>query len=841
MVKTAWHVGVRARFPLGDTMDALLQDLRFGLRLLWKDKGFTLAAVLTLAVCLGANAALFTVVDSVLLRPLAFPHPEQLVYVYDSFPGAGIPRAGASVLDYLDRVKGVPAFSQSALWTNHSLSLNAGNRPQQVTVMEVTPSFFPLLQASPLLGRAFTESEGEVGHEHAVILSYATWQQLYGGRRDALGQDLRVNDVPYTIVGVMPRGFTFDDPDVRAWIPAAFTDAEKSEDARFDENYDFIGRLKAGATLAQARTQLAALDRENYQRFPQWQHILKDTGFHTEAVGLQSDLVRNVKAMLYLLWGGALFVLLIGAVNVANLALVRSRVRLRELATRAALGADRLRLARQLITESVVVAVAGGGLGLLVGYGALRGFSLLNLRDLPRGSEIQMTGAVVAFVLGLAALVGVLIALVPVASVLRADLAAVFHEDARTGTAGRRAQVVRRTLVIAQVGLAFVLLFGAGLLLASFQKVLAVDPGFDPQHVLTASVRMPDARYPNGTALAQFSKRALDAIRTLPGVVSAGATTNVPLGGNYSSSVILAEGHQTQPGESIVSPYYASVSPGYFQSMGIALLKGRLFDDHDTADAPKVAIVDEELARHFWGDRDPIGLRLYKPSSMQDPMAITPKTKFYTVVGVVRHVAVRGVARGDKTVGAYYYPLDQDPAHRITFTIRTAGDPSSLIGGLRAKIAALDSELPVYDVETMTQRTDKALVTRRSPLVLSIGFGAVALFLAAIGIYGVLAYLVTQRRKEIGIRIALGSTSGQIFQLILREGVVVLAVGFVAGLLGALAVSRGLTSQLYQVQPANPVVLAGVTAVLAAVALVACLVPAGRATRVDPVVALRQE
>ena len=822
-------------------MDSLLQDLRFGLRLLWKDTGFTLAAVLTLAVCLGANAALFTVVNTVLLRPLPFSHPGQLVYVYDSFPGAGITRAGASVPDYFDRLSGVPAFSQSALWSDRSLSINAGNRPQQVTVMEVTPSFFPLLQASPLLGRTFTEDEGEQGHEHKAILSYATWQELYGGRPEAIGRDLRVNDVPYTIVGVMPQRFSFMNPDVRVWTPAAFTAYEKSEDARFDENYDFIGRLKPGATLAQAQAQVAALDRTNYQRFPQWQRILKDSGFHTVAVDFQHDLVRNGKAMLYLLWGGAVFVLLIGAVNVANLALVRSRVRLRELATRAALGAGRMRLARQLVTESLVVAVAGGGLGLLVGYGALRGFSLLNLQDLPRGGRIQMDGATVWFVIGLAALVGVLVALVPVASILRTDLSAVFHEDVRTGSAGRGAQVLRRTLVIAQVALAFVLLFGAGLLLASFRQVLNVDPGFDPQHVLTASIRMPDSRYPNGAAQAQFTTRAVDAIRTLPGVVSAGATTNIPLGGSYSSSVILAEGHQIQPGESFVSPYYSSVTPGYFKTMGIPLLKGRLFDEHDTADAPRVAIIDEQLAQHFWPGQDPVGRRLYKPTSMQDPMAITPKTTFITVVGVVRHVAVRGVAQGDKTVGAYYYPLDQDPAHLVTFTLRTAGDPSSAIGSLRAKIASIDPELPVYDVETMTQRTDKALVTRRSPLVLSIGFGAVALFLAAIGIYGVLAYLVAQRRKEIGIRIALGSTGRQIFELILREGVVVLVAGFAGGLLGAAAVSRGLASQLYQVQPANPVVIGGATAVLAVVALIACLVPAGRAARVDPVVALRQE
>ncbi|HVC19820.1 MAG TPA: ABC transporter permease [Vicinamibacterales bacterium] len=823
-------------------MDSLLQDVRFALRLLWKDKGFTLAAVLTLGVCLGANAALFSVVNTVLLRPLPFPHAEQLVYVYDSFPNAGIPRASSSVPDYEDRVRGVPAFSQSALYDDHSMSLDVGGgRPEQVTVTQVTPSFFPLLEVAPFIGRAFTPEDGEVGREHKIVLSYATWQAMYGGRTDALGQDLRVNDVPYTVIGVMPKGFSFIKPDIRAWIPTAFTPKDKSLESRFNESFEFIGRLKPGATLAQAQAQLDAIDAANFDRFKEFQQLLKNTGFHVTAVPFQADLVRNVKAMLYLLWGGALFVLLIGAVNVANLALVRSRVRLRELATRAALGAGRLRLARQLVTESLVLAAGGAALGLLVGEASLRLFSTLNLQELPRGAGIHLDGATVAFVLGLTAVVGLLIALIPVASIVRADLNAVFHEDVRTGSAGRGARALRRALVVTQIALAFILLFGAGLLLASFRQVLDVNPGFDARHVLTASIRLPDARYPTGDARAQFTDRSLAAIRVLPGVTAAGATSQVPLGGDYSSSAILAEGYQMRPGESIVSPYYSEVTPGYFQAMRIPLMKGRFFDAHDTKDALHVVIIDQRLARHFWPHTDPVGHRLYKPTDPQNLTAITPKTKFFTVVGVVHDVAVRGAGETDPTVGAYYFPIDQSPVHLVTFTIRTAGDPNGLIGAVRAKIASLDPQLPVYDIETMTQRTDKALVTRRSPLVLAIGFGVVALLLAAIGIYGVLAYLVTQRTKEIGIRIALGSSTRGIFELILREGLAVLGIGFLVGLLGTWAVGRGLHSQLYGVQPTDPRVLIGTIVALGAVALAACLLPAGRATRVNPVTALRQE
>jgi predicted permease len=821
-------------------MDTLRQDVRFGVRLLWKDKGFTAAAVLTLALCLGANAALFSVVHNVLLKPLAFPHPEQLVYVYDSFPNAGAERAGASVVDYYDRLRSINVFQQQALYTLHSRSINAADRPQQVDLMEVTPSFFPLLQVAPVLGRTFTPEEGKVGQEHEVVLSYATWQELYGGRKDVIGKALRISDVPYTIVGVMPRTFSFMEPDVRAWVPAAFTDADKAESSRFSESGEYVARLKAGATVAQAQAQLDALNAANYQRFPQWQTLLEDAGFNVIAVPLERDMVRDVRTMLYLLWGGALFVLLLGAINVANLTLVRSRVRLREMMTRAALGAGRLRLARQIVTESLVVSVASALGALFLGYAGLRAFGLLNLQELPRGADIHLDGTTVAVVLALSAAVGVLISAIPALSIFRTDVAGVFREDVRTGTAGRGTRTLRRLLVATQIAVAFVLLVGAGLLLASFQRVLAADPGFNPARVLTASVRLPPTRYGDHTAVAAFANQALVSIRALPGVVRAGATDSIPLSDNYGSSVIEAEGYHPRPSESVLSPLRSSVSPGYFEALQIALVKGRFFTDRDTADAPGVIIIDQRLAQHFWPDQNPIGRRMYMPTSPDD-LTVTPRTKFLTVVGVVHNVAASGVDRADKLVGAYYFPIAQAPQNVLTFTIRTEGDPSSLINSVRRTVANLDPQLPLYDIETMVQRTNHALVNRRSPLMLSIGFGAVALFLSAIGIYGVLAYLVAQRRKEIGIRIALGSSSRQVFRMILREGLVVLAVGFAIGLIGALAMARTLQSQLYGVVATDPRVLTAATVLLALVALVACLVPAGRAARVDPVIALRQE
>jgi len=822
-------------------VDTLLQDLRFGLRLLWKDKGFTAAAVLTLAVCLGANAALFTVVDTVLLRPLPFRSAGRLVAIHNAFPNVGFPLASTSVPDYVDRLHGMPALDALAIYRHRDFSIEAGGRPEQVDILQATPSLFRLLEAAPAIGRLFTEEDAEVGHEHEAIISYATWQQMFGGRPDVLGRDIRIADVPYTIVGVMRRGFWFINPAIRVWTPAAFTPEEKSEDNRLSENWNEVGRLKPGVTIQQAQAQLDALNANLPDRLPQYRKILEDAGYHSFVVPLQADLVRNVKAILYLLWGGALFVLLIGAVNIANLTLVRSRARLRELATRAALGAGRLRLARQLVTESLVVALAGGGLGLLGGYAALRLFGALDLGDLPRAGAIHLDAATAAFSLGLAALVGLLVATIPVSSVLRAELSNVFHEDARTGTAGRSARVLRRLLVVTQVAVAFVLLVGAGLLLASFRQAAAVNPGFDPHGVLIASVRLPDARYTDDAARRLFARQALDRIRALPGVASAGATDAIPLGGNHDDEVIMAEGYRMKPGESVISPNAAVVTPGYFQAMRIPLVRGRFFDAHDTPDAPRVIIVDERLARHFWPDRDPLGHRMFMPTDPQNLTAVTPKTKFFTVVGVVHHVAMRGIADNQPDVGTYYFPFAQQPQRAITFAVRTSRDPVALAPAVRRTVASVDPELPVYDVQTMRQLTDHALLSRRSPLMLSVGFGAMALLLAAIGIYGVLAYLVTQRTREIGIRIALGSTRRRIFDLILREGLVVVGAGLVLGLAGAFALSRGLQSQLYRVQPTDPRVFAGTTAVLGAVALAACLLPAGRATRINPITALRQE
>ena len=819
-------------------MRTLLQDLRFGARLLLKDRSFALTTLLTLAVCIGANAAIFSVVRSVLLRPLPVPQSDRLVFLSNSYPNAGAPRASTGVPDYYDRLREMTVFDEQALYRRTGLTYGSDGGADRLTAVRATPSFYRMTGVTPVHGRIFREEEGHEGKDTVVILSHAAWQARFGANPNAIGQSIRLSGRPHEIVGVMPPDFKFLWSGIDLWVPAAFTAREKSDESRHSNNWNMIGRLKPGATLTQAQQELDAVNARNDERVPQFRQILKDAGFHSFALFLQDEVVRDVRPVLYLLWGGVGFVLLIGCVNIANLVVIRSSARSRELATRYAIGAGLGRLSRQLLTETLLLAALGGLAGIALGWWALRSLSVLRLDQLPRGHEIALDPASVAIMSALALIVGLVIGLLPVLRLARMNVNVTLREEGRGGTSGRGANLLRRGLATAQVAIAFTLLVGAGLLLASFRAVLKLDPGFDPQHVVTASFSLPSAAYRDDASQLQFANRALAAIRGLPGVEASGLTSQLPFSSDRNDSVILAEGYTMKPGESLISPTQSFVTEGYFEAMKIRLTRGRYFDARDTADAPGTIIVDERLAQKFWPGRDPLGRRMYLPSSPEDVLKITPETRFMTVVGVVREVQLADPVTDRQPVGAYYIPYSQAPTSGSTIVVRTLQDPDAFINQVRKQIAAIDPELPLYSIDTMEARMDDGFIGRKVPMLVAAAFGVVALFLAALGIYGVLAYGVAQRRREIGIRMALGSTTREVFGLVLRDGIKIVALGLVAGAVIAYFVGRAMQTQLYEVRSTDPTVAGLVVALLVVVALIATLVPARRAAKVDPTTAL---
>jgi len=821
-------------------MENLLLDLRYAARSLWRSKGFALTVLLTFAVCIAANTALFAVVNSVILQPLPVPDANSILLMGNDYPKAGVLGGNnSSSGDYYDRLREMTAFESQAVFRQREQTIELNGLPQRIHAMAVTPSWFTLLRVSPVIGRPFTEAEGEPGHEHEVILSYSLWQQLFAGDHSVLGRDLRISSQPYSIVGVMPRNFDFIDPDVRLWMPIAFTPEDKT--VHHSNNWYHVGRLKPGATLSQAQAQVNAINAENLERFPEFKQILINAGFHTIVKPLQDMLTAGVKSTLYLLWGGAILVLLIGGLNIANLALTRLSLRRKEMATRIALGAGRAQLVRQLLLENLGLAFTGGVLGITLGAGIVRLLGVIGLEHMPRANEVRLNLTVVLVAVALSVLAGLLVALFPLAGLSKIGINDALHEDSRTGTTGKRTRSVRQLLVAAQIGFAFALLVGAALFLASFRRLLQVDPGFHSKGVVTASVSLPRSKYAKREDWRAFLNRVLPAVRQIPGVSLAGVTTAIPLGSSHNDSVIIAEGYQMQPGESIVSPLQLDVSPGYFEAMGIPITRGRSFEERDNETAPRAVIVDERLAQHFWPDRDPIGRRMHQPNDPNHLLAADEHTIWFTVVGVARSLRYENMEDHGNSVGAYYFPIAQDPDTNFTFALKTTGDPDSSIRSLREQILRADPDLAVFDVHSMSDRIDLSLAPRRTSMLLANAFGVVALFLATLGIYGVLAYLVAQRTREIGIRVALGSTRSNILKLVLREGLQLVVVGLILGFIGALSIQRAIANEIYSVRPLDPLVLASVTLVLTAVALAACAIPARRATRVDPILALRSE
>ena len=820
------------------------RDLQSGIRRLVKDRGFTVTTILTLAVCLGANAAIFTIVYAVLLRPLPVPAPDRIVAMGDVYPTI-TPNdiLSNTAPSYVDRLRAIPALDDQALFTFWFDTVPIDGLAEELRGMRATPSLFRLLRVAPALGRTFTDAEGTIGNDRKIILSHGLWQRLYGGDSAVIGKDLRLGwtGQPYTIVGVMPRGFSFFDrgsdghartpgDGIQFWIPLAFTPAQLSDSARTRYGYFHVGRMRDGAAIEQVRAQVDALNAAIFQRFPELG--LSELGMYTAVTPLQEALTRPVRRTLYLLWGGAAFVLLIGALNIASLSLARSSARARELATRLALGAGRLRVTRELIVEGVVLAGLGGLASVAVGAWIVQTLVPGELTNLPNLASVRMDWTVVGLAAGVSVVIGALIGLVPAAAMRRATLSQVLSDGSRLGTGGRTARHFRRALVVTQLAVSVVLLIGAGLLLTSFRNLLAVDAGFHTERVTTATIFPPPSRYPDRPALVALFDRVLESARNMPGVEAAGITSNIALSGRLSPATVFAADQILQPGEAVVLPSVVSVTPEYFEAMNTRLVRGRYFAESDRADTPRVAIVDERLAARFWPNADPIGQAIRRGDSER-----------YTVVGVVRSVRFESLAGQAESVGAAYFPHTQAPdVGRLRWiAVRTAAGSAAAAPALRAALKTIDPDLPLSDIQTMTERTARSVAPQRLAMALAGVFGIVALFLSAVGIYGVLAYVVARRTREIGIRLALGSTARGIFRLVFNEGLVLVVAGLTFGLLGALPVGRALEGQVFGVGPTDPVILGSVALATAGIALLACVFPARRATRVDPVTILSEQ
>lgn len=821
-------------------MGALRRDLRYAARQLATDRTFTVAVLVTLALAVGANVVVFAAVHSVLLEPLPAPEADRLVLIYNAYPGAtgagAETRGSNSVPHYYERVAELgDVFEEQALFRNSEVAIGDDEGAEMVAAWGVTPSFFRLMRVAPAIGRTFAEDEGEVGNEQRVVLSHGLWQRLFASDPSAVGRQMRIGGRPHDVVGVMPASFVVENPDVQLWIPLAFTEEQRSFEARHSNSWQMLGRLRAGATLAGAQAGLDRLVAAEGERFPEYRQILEDAGFQTVARPYRDAIVHEARASLYFLWAAVLFVLLIAAVNIANLLLMRSQSRVRELGIRHALGAARPALARQLVTESVLLTLAGSLLGLGAGAFGLRWIGAFGAYELPRGGEIALDGFVVGATVVAALALGALLGLVSVAGLGAKTLDSALRSESRGGTAGRAAERFRTALVVVQVSVAFVVVAGAVLMQSSYQRITSVDPGFRAEGLLTGRVALPASRYPESADRLAFAERALTALRALPGVDEVGLSSWIPFTDRQSNSVIRAVGYEERPGESLVSPSMFLTDDRYLAAMEIPLVAGRYFDSRDTADSLPAIIIDETLASRFWPGRSAVGGEMY------DDVELTENTRRLRVVGVVRDHRRWGPAIAIESVGAYFLPHVQRPVRSPTFVIRGSGDPAGFAGALRAAVREIDPELPVFAVATMEEAMAEHFAPQRTPVVLALAFAGLALFLSALGSYGVLAWRVGKRTREFGIRLALGSSAASLFRLVLRDGAAVVAAGLALGLVGAFLFRGVVASQLYGVGPTDPVALLAAAVLLVAVAGTACALPARRAARLNPVTALNRE
>jgi predicted permease len=803
-------------------MDNLTQDLRFGLRLLRKNPGFTAVAVLTLALNIGANAAIFDVVNGVLLKPLPYKEPDRIVRVFENSPRfPKFPISPANFLDYRERND---VFEDFATFARGDLDLSVNDRPERLTGMRVSHGFFHLLGFEPELGRAFLPIDEINGNEHVAIISRALWERSFGKDAAIIGAPVTLSGMSFTIIGVIGSGLQHVGGDyhslphggnVDVWWPLTM-----DPKVRTSHFLNAIARLKPGITREQAEARMNVIAQQLEEQHPE------DKDWRIRIVSLRDEIVGGAQTMLLILFGAAGFVLLIACVNIANLLLATATTRQKEIAVRTALGAGRFRLIRQMLTESLLIAVAGGVVGLLVARWGIEALVALGPKQIPRLHMLSLDWRTFAFALTASLLTGALFGLAPALQISRVNLNESLKEGGRGSSGGSRHNRLRGLLVIAEVSLAFVLLIGAGLLMRTFFYLQNVDPGFNPERVLTATIDLPGARYSTGRKASSFYRELIGRLAALPGVQGAAATSDLPWTGYDENTSFGIEGRQFSDDEDPSAQYHFA-TPDYFRTLGIPLLAGRFFSEADDADAPRVIVINKSMADRYWPDADAVGkrVRLWGETRM--------------IAGIVGDFKDSpGELRAKP---GFFFPVNQQAQRNLVLVVRTERDPMSLLAAMRSEIAALDKELPLSDARTLEQIASAAVARTRFTMLLLSVFAGVALLLAAVGIYGVVSYSVTQRTHEIGIRVALGAQRRDVIGLVARHGMTLVVAGMGAGLAAALVLTRVMSSLLFGVSVADPITFFGIAVLLMGVALGACFVPARRAMKMDPMVALRHE
>ena len=802
-------------------MENIIQDLRYGIRVLLKSPAFTAVAVIALALGIGANTAVFSVVNGVLLKPLPYKDAERLVLILGANLTTGQIFGGSvsppDFVDYRERQQSFERLAASASW---EASLTGGAEPERVKSARVTEGYFETLGVEPIYGRTFTREEEQSGRDQIVVLGNGIWQQRFGGDPNILGQTITLNDRSYTVVGIMPAGFQYP-RDVELWVPLVFGTPQTSV-----RRFHFlrpVGRLKAGVSLEQAQADFTSIARQLAEQYPD-----SNREYGAGLVSMSERIIGSMRQPLLILSGAVAFVLLIACANIASLLLARASARQKEIAIRAALGASRARIARQMLTESILLSIFGGALGLLVALWGINALVALSSDNIPRVKEVGIDGRVLGFTLAVSIVTGIIFGLIPAIQASRTDLNETLKEGGRSA-ATAMGQWIRRALVVFEVAIALTVLIGAGLMIKSFMKLSEVDPGFKPANVLTMQVALAAQKYPEPSQRTAFFQQLVHRVESLPGVQAVGTISQLPMSGQQEDTRFTIEGKPAGPDEQSYANSRVA-SPDYFRALGIPLLKGRYFTDADSMTAPQVVIISDSFARRFFPEEDPIGQHI--AIDIGEPW----KGEIVGVVGDIRHNGLAADSWREMYVNQY-----QAPTAGANLVVRAASDPTRLTAAIKSEAHQMDKDVPVYNVQTMEKLVSESVAQPRFRTLLLAIFAAIAMTLAAVGIYGVMSYYVTQRTHEIGIRMALGASSRDVMKMVVRQGMALAVAGLGIGLVGAFLLSKLMASLLYQISASDPATFAIISATLAAVAFLASYVPARRATKVDPLVALRYE